>query len=72
MVPDHVSVPEIIPDFVSFTADAAGRVTRPVKIDSSKSATNDMLLCDVVFFKIDTSLFPYLSLEYNTAPQLPL
>tara|TARA_B100000459_G_scaffold143057_1_gene104229 strand:- start:1399 stop:1617 length:219 start_codon:yes stop_codon:yes gene_type:complete len=72
MVPDQVSVPEIIPDLVSFTADAAGKVTSPVKIDSSKSATNDMLLCDVVFFKIDTSPSCYLTLEYNTAPQLPL
>lgn len=71
MVPDQVSVPEIIPDFVSFTADAAGKVTSPVSTESNNSATNDMLLCDVVFFKIDTSLFSHLTLEYNTAPYLP-
>ena len=60
IVPVQVSVPEIIPDFVSFTADTVGMVINPVKMETNKSATNDMLLRDVELFKIDTSSFlPY-------------
>jgi hypothetical protein len=56
IVPVQVSVPVIIPDLVSFTADAVGIAISPVSVESKRSATSDMLLCDVVFFNIDTSV----------------
>jgi hypothetical protein len=56
MVPVQVSVPVMIPNLVSFTADAVGITISPINVESKKNATNNMLLCDVVFFKIDTSI----------------
>ena len=55
MVPDHVSVPVIVPEVVSFTADAAGNVTNPAKLESNNSITNDRLLCDDCIDKLSTS-----------------
>jgi hypothetical protein len=47
IVPVHVSVPVMVPEVVSFTADAEGNVTNPAKLESKRRATNDRLFRDV-------------------------
>ena len=47
IVPVHVSVPVIVPEVVSLTADADGNVINPARLESKRRATNDRLFRDV-------------------------
>ena len=47
IVPVHVSVPVMVPEVVSFTADADGKVIKPARLESNRRATNDRLFRDV-------------------------
>jgi hypothetical protein len=47
IVPVHVSVPVIVPEVVSLTADADGNVINPARLESKRRATNDRLFWDV-------------------------
>ena len=61
----------MVPEVVSFTADAEGRVIKPAMLESKRSATNDRLFLDVCFDITGTTDSAHSHERYNTAPLLP-
>jgi hypothetical protein len=60
----------MVPEVVSFTAVADGRVIKPAMLESRRSATNDRLFRDVCFDITGTTASAHPHERYNTAPLL--